>query len=189
VRRVAEPREDASGGRFGVFRIAGTLVLLVLLTAAAAIADPGGRGFGGRDGGPDRGDLRGLGGPPEFAPGPPGGPPHGPPPWEIGPRELERLSLTDAQRAGIERLCDEEQRALIRIDADARLAELDLGEAMRGDGADAASVESLARKLADLRGQELVAHVRRCLGVRRLLTAEQRARLRGIAAPPHARRP
>jgi Spy/CpxP family protein refolding chaperone len=164
-------------------------MLALVLVVAVATAEPGGRGFGGREGGPPRGDFRGPGGPPGFMPGSPGGPPHGPPPWEIGPRELEQLSLSESQRTAIERLGDEEQRALIRIDADARLAELDLAEAMRGEPGDGAGVETLARKIADLRGQELVAHVHRCLGVRKLLTAEQRAKLRGLAAPPHTREP
>jgi Spy/CpxP family protein refolding chaperone len=164
-------------------------VLGLVLVAAVAIAEPGERGPGGRDGGPPRGEFRFPGGPPGFAPGPPGGPPHGPPPWEIGARELEPLALSESQRSAIERLCDEEQRALIRIEADAQLAELDLAEAMRGDPGDGANAEALAHKVADLRGQALVAHVHRALGVRKVLTAEQRAKLRALAAPPHTRAP
>jgi Spy/CpxP family protein refolding chaperone len=105
---------------------------------------------------------------------PPGRPP-GPP-----PERLEELRLSDAQRAKIDDLRDGERRRSIRLEADARIAEMDLEEAIdRG----ATNVDALVARVADLRGQLLASHVKMRLAVRALLSPEQRAKLRGMRPP------
>ena len=120
---------------------------------------------------------------PGFDP-PPGMRGGGPPP----PR-LEALGLSPMQRAKIDSLRDEEARRTIRLRADVRIAELDLDRLVGGDGPApaGAEVDRLVRRVTDLRGEMLAARVATQLGVRGILTAAQRAKLRDMR--PQGRRP
>jgi Spy/CpxP family protein refolding chaperone len=102
--------------------------------------------------------------------------PPGPPPLE----RFEELKLTDAQKAKIAELRDAERRKTIRLEADARIAEMDLEDAIDA-GHD---VAPLVARVADLRGQLLAARTATRVAVRALLTPEQRTKLRGLRPPP-----
>lgn len=128
---------------------------------------------------------------PEFArpsfdpPGPPGG--HWPPmapPWAPRPADLERLGLTDAQRAKLGALHEATQRTMIRADAEVRIAELDLGKLIEQDSPDAGAVEIAVERVGALRLSMHKAMIAEVLGVRAVLTADQRTRLRKLAAEP-----
>ena len=106
-------------------------------------------------------------------------PPHGPP-----IERLEELKLTDSQRAKIESLRDAERRKTIPLDADVRLAEMDLEDAIERGGSTAAAVA----RIADLRGQILAARVATRVAVRGVLTPEQRQRLKSLG-PRHREGP
>ena len=101
--------------------------------------------------------------------------PPGPPPLE----RFEELKLTDAQKTKIAALRSEERRKSIRLEADARIAEMDLEDAI-DSGAD---VAPLVARVADLRGQLLAARTEMRVAVRALLTPEQRAKLKTLRPP------
>jgi Spy/CpxP family protein refolding chaperone len=98
--------------------------------------------------------------------------PPGPPPLE----RLAELKLTDTQRAKIEALHDAERRKTIRLDADVRIAEMDLQDAIDAGG----DVAPLVARVADLRGQMLAARVATRVAVRAILTPEQRTKLKSL---------
>ena len=102
-------------------------------------------------------------------------PPHGPPPLE----RFEALKLSDAQKTKIAALHAAERRKAIVLEADARLAEMDLEDAI-DSGAD---VAPLVARVAGLRGQLLAAHTATRVAVRALLTPEQRTKLRSLPPP------
>ena len=101
--------------------------------------------------------------------------PPGPPPLE----RFEELKLNDAQKAKIAALRSEERRKSIRLEADARIAEMDLEDAI-DSGAD---VAPLVTRVADLRGQLLAARTSMRVAVRALLTPDQRAKLKTLRPP------
>ena len=100
-------------------------------------------------------------------------------PMHDGPPPLERLAelkLTDAQRTKIFEWRSAEMRKTIRLETDARIAEMDLEDAI-DSGADTAPIVD---RIADLRRQILAARVATRVAVRALLTPEQRAKLRTL---------
>jgi Spy/CpxP family protein refolding chaperone len=154
-----------------------TVITIATLALAASVALAQGPGQGPPPGGP------GFGGP-GFGP-PPGGPPgFGPPPGMRGPAydRIESLGLSDAQHAKLDSIRDEEMRKVIRLDADARIAEMDLERLFDADRADAQAVEGQAARVASLRGEILRAHVAARLAIHDLLTPDQRARLARMRA-------
>ena len=99
--------------------------------------------------------------------------------------KLEALKLTDTQRTKIETLRDAERRKAIPLEADVRLAEMDLEDAIEQGGATGPIVD----RIASLRGQMLAARVATRVAVRAVLTPEQRAKLKtmrpeGPPGPP-----
>ena len=126
----------------------------------------------------------GPGGPPqEFsAPGHAG--PHGPPPppWAPRPEALERLGLTDVQRSKLRVLHEASLRTMIRAEAEVRIAELDLDGLIEQDSPDAKAIDAAADKVGALRLSMHKAMITETLGVRALLTPEQRSRLRKVGA-------
>jgi len=100
------------------------------------------------------------------------GPHMGPPPLE----KLEALKLTDTQRTKIETLRDAERRKAIPLEADVRLAEMDLEDAIEQGGDTAPIVD----RIASLRGQMLAARVATRVAVRAVLTPEQRTKLKSM---------
>ena len=101
--------------------------------------------------------------------------PPGPPPLE----RFESLKLTDAQKTKIAALHAYERRKAIRLEADARLAEMDLEDAIDAGQ----EVGPLVERVAGLRGQLLAARTATRVAVRALLTPEQRTKLRSLPPP------
>jgi len=97
--------------------------------------------------------------------------------------KLEALKLTDTQRTKIETLRDAERRKAIPLEADVRLAEMDLEDAIEQGGATGPIVD----RIASLRGQMLAARVATRVAVRAVLTPEQRTKLKAMRpeGPPH----
>ena len=108
--------------------------------------------------------------------------PHGfrPPPLD----DLERVGLTDAQRAKIDDLHDASLRRIIRIRADLAEAELDLRALVQADAPDAGRVDAAVDRVGALRTELHRAHVKEMLAVRALLTREQRAKLHRRSGAP-----
>jgi Spy/CpxP family protein refolding chaperone len=116
-----------------------------------------------------------------------GGPGFGPPPMEgdgpprrPGLEALEQLDLSDAQRDRVRQLVDDERRRTIPLQADVRMAELDLEQALEADKPDAAAVDRLADRIAGLRGSMMKSHLKTRLAVHALLTPAQRTKLRRL---------
>jgi len=146
-----------------------------LLSSGAALA----QGDGGQPRPPEPGMPR--------PGGPPGAGPHGewgpPPEGRLGlrlppPEALDRLGLNEVQRTKIDELLDSERRQAIRGEADARIAELDLQKLIEADSPDAAAVAKAIERLSAVRQEMLRAHVAAIIGLRALLTPEQRGKLR-----------
>ena len=139
--------------------------------------------------------AQGEGGPPRRPdagaprPGDPGGPgprgEWGPPPPEgrLGlrlppPGALERLGLSEAQRAKIDDLLDAERRQAIRGESEARIAELDLQKLVESDSPDAAAIGRTIERLSAIRQDLLKARIAALIGLRAVLTPQQRTKLR-----------
>ena len=131
-------------------------------------------------------------GPGGFPPGPGG--PHGdfappgppPPPWAPRPEALERLGLTDAQRSRLQALHETNMRTMIRAEAEVRIAELDLDGLIQQDSPDVKAIDAAADKVGALRLSIHKAMITEALGVRALLTPDQRSRLRKLGpGMPH----
>src|SRR5204862_3912698 len=91
------------------------------------------------------------------------------------PEALERLGLSETQRAKIEDLIDAERRKAIRAEADLRIAELDLQKLIESDKPDQAAIEGAVGHLNTMRADVLKARVATILGIRAVLTPGQRA--------------
>lgn len=139
-----------------------------------AMAASGGMEPGGPP--PAEGHGPGMGPRGEGGPGlPMGGP---------GPREWERLGLGEAQRRKLDDLRDVEQRKVIRLEADLRIAELDLRRLVAGDLPSLQTLGAQVDRIADLRAGILKARLATELGLRGILTPDQRARLRQLGPGP-----
>ena len=157
------------------------LAVTALMTGAAFAqrgAGAGGAGMRGPGHGPGAGEL-----------GPPGGPfPGGPPPGFGGPppEVLEQLGLSSAQQAKIAALRDESERKMIRAEADARIAELDVRALLEAETPDAAAIDAAIDRAGTLRTAMQKIGISGWLGIRAVLTAEQRAKLPKLArrGPP-----
>ena len=121
--------------------------------------------------------------------GPHGGPPHPPPPFGPTREELERVGLTDAQRDKLADLHDDEMRKVIRLDAEARIAEHDLRRLLEADRSDASAIQAQVEHATSARAEILEVHVATIVALRELLTAEQRTRLRRLRSAPESREP
>jgi Spy/CpxP family protein refolding chaperone len=135
---------------------------------------PGGPGFGpslGWDGPPGMRRPSGM-------PGPRG----------IRPDELEALGLSDAQRRQLDTLRDGEIRESIRLDADARIAELDLERLIEVDKPDPEALARQVDKITGLRSKLLLGRVNLQVAIRGLLAPQQRTKLRSMRATDGPRR-
>lgn len=109
------------------------------------------------------GPLRGRGGPPAAV--------------------LEQLGLSQAQREKVASLHDEQARKVIRIEADLKIAQLDLHKLVASDKPDLRAIEAQIDKVAGLRAGIAKARVATRIAVRAMLTDEQREKLRRLGPP------
>jgi len=134
-----------------------------------------GPGFGGPGGPPPMGG-------PGFGPGGPdgrGGPPPPPPGFRPPSREeLDRAGVTAAQRAKLDAIRGDAQRASIRTRADLEVAELDLRDLFDGERADRVAIERAIDRVGGLRTELQKTQALAMLAARDVLSAEQRAKLR-----------
>lgn len=165
---------DMKSMRRGVLTIA-LLGVLAGVAHAQSGPPPGGGPPGGPEGpggpgGPPMGAPRGMLGPPPF-----GGPGRA---LEIPPPEmLERLGLSDAQQKNVEALLDAAKRKLIRDDAEARIAEMDLADLIETDHPDTTAMNSAIDRITTLQSALLRTRVQTVTALRAMLTPEQRKKL------------
>lgn len=99
-------------------------------------------------------------------------------------RHRAELGLSAAQVETLERLRSDFQREAIKREADIRVAEVDLGALLARDPVDVAAVEAKVREAERLRADMRIARIRTIEQGRAQLTAEQREKLRALAAEP-----
>jgi Spy/CpxP family protein refolding chaperone len=99
------------------------------------------------------------------------------------------LGLTPSQVQELEKVRSDFQKVAIKLDADQRVAEMDLAELLRADPVDLARVEAKIREVERLKADFRVGRVRAIERGKAQLTAEQRAKLAGMLGEPLAPRP
>jgi len=127
--------------------------------------------------GPPPGATR-CGGP-MGRPGGWGAPANGPGVTRVpAPGEWEALEPSAAQRRRMDDLRDAGQRKVIRLEAELRTAELDFRRLVAGAPPDLQAIAVQVDRIADLRAGITKAWLATCLGMREVLTPDQRTRLR-----------
>jgi Spy/CpxP family protein refolding chaperone len=99
------------------------------------------------------------------------------------------LGLTPAQTQELERIRSDFQKEAIKLDADQRVAEMDLSGLLRSDPVDINRVEAKIREIERLRGDFRLGRIRAIERGKAQLTAEQRAKLAAMLGDPPALRP
>ena len=99
------------------------------------------------------------------------------------------LALTPIQVQELERIRSDFQKEAIKLDADQRVAEMDLAELLRADPVDLARVEAKIREVERLKADFRVGRVRAIERGKAQLTAEQRAKLATMLGEQPAARP
>jgi hypothetical protein len=94
------------------------------------------------------------------------------------------LRLTPAQVQGLERIRDDFQRDAVKLEADQRVAQMDLAALLRADPVDLAKVEAKVREIERLKGDLRIGRVRAIERGKAMLTPEQRTRLQALAPDP-----
>lgn len=99
------------------------------------------------------------------------------------------LGLTPAQTQELERIRSDFQKEAIKLDADQRVAEMDLSGLLRADPVEITRVEAKIREIERLRSDFRVGRIRAIEHGKAQLTAEQRAKLATMLGERPAARP
>jgi hypothetical protein len=101
----------------------------------------------------------------------------------------EELGLSPGQVKELERIRMEFQREAIKLDADQRVAQMDLAALLQADHADMGRVEAKVREIERLRADLRLGRIRAIEQGKAQLTAEQRSRLQAMVGEPRIARP
>jgi Spy/CpxP family protein refolding chaperone len=101
----------------------------------------------------------------------------------FGPRALEALDLTEAQRDRIADIREAAMKKGIQARADLETAHLDLARLMRADKPDMRAIDAQVDRIATMRASLQKAHIAARLEVRSVLTPEQQEKLKGLRHP------
>jgi Spy/CpxP family protein refolding chaperone len=99
------------------------------------------------------------------------------------------LGLTPAQVEALDRIRADFQREAIKLDADQRVAQMDVAALLRADQVDLAQVEAKVREVERLRADLRLGRIRAIEQGKAQLTADQRAKLRTLLASDWMRGP
>jgi Spy/CpxP family protein refolding chaperone len=99
------------------------------------------------------------------------------------------LALTPAQVEELERIRSDFQKEAIKLDADQRVAEMDVASFLRTDPVDIGRVEAKIREAERLKADFRVGRVRTIERAKAQLTPEQRAKLNTMLGEPQTTRP
>jgi Spy/CpxP family protein refolding chaperone len=116
-------------------------------------------------------DMRGA-----HARGARGGHRRGMPPLEA----IEELGLSDAQREKLADLREQRMKAAIPIEADVKLAQIDLEKLLRADQPDKNAVSRQADRIAALRANLMKNRLSGMIEARAVLTSEQQKKLKEL---------
>jgi len=98
------------------------------------------------------------------------------------------LALTPTQIQELEKIRTDFQKEAIKLDADQRVAEMDVATLLRGDPVDVSKVEARIRESERLKADFRVGRVRAIERAKAQLTPEQRAKLATLLGEPSAPR-
>ena len=98
---------------------------------------------------------------------------------------LDKLDLTDSQKAAIKEIRNSMRKDMIQKKADLRIAELELHELVDNEGVDMPAVEAQIKKIEATKSAMLLTRIKSREAMRSQLTSEQRAKLRALM---HTRR-
>lgn len=111
-------------------------------------------------------------------------------PFFRNPILADSLGLTEAQVQKLEELFHQTQAERIRIRSELALKRLELRRELEAEKPDKGKIDKLVEEIGKLQAEMLKNRVRRHLGVREILTSEQRAYLRRLPfRRPHHRPP
>jgi len=99
------------------------------------------------------------------------------------------LALTPTQVEELERIRGDFQKEAIKLDADQRVAEMDVASFLRTDPVDIGRVEAKIREAERLKADFRVGRVRAIERAKAQLTPEQRAKLNTMLGEPQTTRP
>jgi Spy/CpxP family protein refolding chaperone len=99
------------------------------------------------------------------------------------------LALTSTQVQELERIRSDFQKEAIKLDADQRVAEMDVASLLRAEPVDTGRVEAKIRESERLKADFRVGRVRAIERAKAQLTPEQRAKLATMLGEPPAARP
>ncbi len=91
---------------------------------------------------------------------------------------LEKVDLTDAQKAQIEALRSQYARDMVRLRAETRLARIDLSEQLNEAHADVSEVKDIVARVTKAQGSEFERRVVFRVEMRNVLTPEQQESIR-----------
>jgi Spy/CpxP family protein refolding chaperone len=101
-----------------------------------------------------------------------------------GPMMMRELDLSAEQQKKVADICERHQRLVISSQADIRVAELDLGGALREEHPDKLKINGLIDKVARMRGELAKATIGARLDVRAVLTPEQQKKWQAVPCGP-----
>jgi len=100
-------------------------------------------------------------------------------------RGLAALDLTPAQKTKLADLRDAQQRKAIPIEADLKVARLDMAKLLRADRPDTRALDAQIDRTANLRASLMKVRVNGLVEMRSILTDAQRAKLRDMRMGGH----
>lgn len=92
----------------------------------------------------------------------------------------EELGLTEKQKSQLEDIRVKYTKEIIRQDAEFQIAEMDLDGLLKNDAADLSKIKDAIRKVEGISGQIRFLRIEAFAEVRKVLTDEQRARLKKL---------
>lgn len=95
-------------------------------------------------------------------------------------RMVEELALNDQQTKAIKNILIEARKQNIKLRADVRVAQIELGQLITKGDVDKASVNAKVDQIAGLRGDVMRQRAGAALAVRAILTVEQREKAEGL---------
>jgi Spy/CpxP family protein refolding chaperone len=98
----------------------------------------------------------------------------------------QKLNLTDAQKEQLHQLQLDHQKKVIPLQADLKLARLDLDELINTD-ADAKKIDAAIKKVNEVKGQLFELRIKHQVAFRNILTDEQRNILKKCESENHPR--
>ena len=103
-------------------------------------------------------------------------------------KRLEALDLTSEQKGKIKSLRADGHKAMAHLEADVKVAQIELHEAMRQTTVKQSDINKAVDKLNQARSKMTTSRVNHMIKMKGLLTPEQREKMEEIGPPGHGRR-